>query len=58
MTRCFGIDQFPDYDPRKDFKLVVDVAEMTAEERDAAGVQRSIDDIAIDADAPSRGGLE
>ena len=52
------VDQFPDYDPRKDFKLVVDVAEMTAEERDAAGVQRSVDDIAIDADAPNRSGLE
>ena len=49
------VDQFPDYDPRQHFKLVVDVNEMSAEERSAAGVARSVDDIALDVDKSDDG---
>jgi len=40
------VDEHPDYDPKVHFKLVVDAAEMTPEEREAAG--RGVDDIEID----------
>lgn len=43
------VDEHPDYDPKLHFKLVVDAAEMTPEEREAAG--RSVDDIDIDVGA-------
>jgi type II secretory pathway predicted ATPase ExeA len=42
------VDEHPDYDPKRDFKLVVDAREMTAEERDAAGIEASVDDIVLD----------
>jgi hypothetical protein len=42
------VEEHDDYDPKRDFKLVVSAAEMTAEEREAAGVERSVDDIALD----------
>ena len=42
------VDMFPDFDPSKDFNLVVDTGELTAEERNAAGIERSVDDIEID----------
>lgn len=42
------VDEHPDYEPTRDYKLVVDARELTAEERVAAGVERSVDDIALD----------
>jgi type II secretory pathway predicted ATPase ExeA len=42
------VDEHEDYVPKRDFELVVTAAEMTAEEREAAGIERSVDDIALD----------
>jgi len=42
------VDEHADFDPRVDYPLVVDAKEMTDEERAAAGVGRSVDDIEID----------
>lgn len=43
------VDLFDDFDPRRDFKLVVDPAELTVEERAArAGTELSPDDIKLD----------
>ena len=39
---------FEDFEPTRDFKLVVDSNELTAEERSAAGIERSVDDIELD----------
>jgi hypothetical protein len=53
------VDVYPEFEPTKDFKLVVDNNEMTAEERNAAGVERSVDDIELDLSSDrSDGGLE
>ncbi|MBK8233308.1 MAG: BREX system ATP-binding protein BrxD [Candidatus Eisenbacteria bacterium] len=46
------IDLFDDYDPHRHFKLVVDAADMNAEERAVAGIERSVDDIALDLPDP------
>jgi hypothetical protein len=42
------VEEHEDYVPKRDFKLVVSAAEMSPEEREAAGVERSVDDIALD----------
>jgi bacteriophage exclusion system BrxC/D-like protein len=42
------VDEHEDYEPTRDFKLMLDARELTAEERDAAGVTASVDDIALD----------
>jgi len=42
------VDQFEDFDPHRDFKLVVEADELTAEEREAAGEARSPDDIDLE----------
>jgi hypothetical protein len=42
------VDEYPDYDPLKHFQVVMDVHEMSAEEREAAGVEVKPDDIALD----------
>jgi len=42
------IEAHADFDPRKDYDLVLKASEMSAEEADAAGVQRSVDDIELD----------
>jgi hypothetical protein len=47
------VDEHEDYVPTRDFELVVSSSEMTAEEREAAGVARSVDDIALDLGAAS-----
>jgi len=47
------VDEHDDYQPKRDFELVITTAEMTTEEREAAGVARSVDDIALDLGAPS-----
>jgi hypothetical protein len=42
------VDEFEDFDPRKDYDLTVKAAEMTAEESAAAGITRTVDDIELD----------
>ena len=42
------VDQHEGFDPAQHYKLVVQASEMTAEERAAAGVERSVDDIDLD----------
>ena len=42
------VDEHPDFDPRTHHTLVLDPGELTPEERAAAGIQRSVDDIALD----------
>lgn len=46
------VDEHPDYEPKRDFKLVVEAQEMTADEREAAGVETSVDDIALELGKP------
>lgn len=41
------VDQFDDFDPMRDYQVVVSAAELSAEERAKAGIERSIDDIAL-----------
>lgn len=42
------VDEHPEFDPVRDYDLVVDPAELSDEERVAAGVTRSVDDIELD----------
>ncbi len=42
------VDQYPEFDPVKDYDLVIAPNDMTDEERAAAGVQRTVDDIVLD----------
>lgn len=42
------VDLFEDFDPTVDYKPLVDVSELTAEERALAGLERSVDDIELD----------
>ena len=42
------VDEHENYDPKRDFQLVVDAREMTSDERDAAGIEKTVDDIALD----------
>lgn len=49
------VDEHPDFDPGQHFKLVVDANELTAEERAAAGIERSVDDIQLDLSAGADG---
>jgi hypothetical protein len=42
------IEAHADFDPAKDYDLVLKASEMSAEEAVAAGVQRSVDDIELD----------
>lgn len=42
------VDQFDDFDPKRDYKPVVTAAELSSEERAAAGMERSVDDIDFD----------
>jgi len=42
------VDEHEDFDPRKHYELVVQANEMTDEERGAAGVARTVDDIELD----------
>jgi hypothetical protein len=46
------VDEHESYDPKRDFKLVVDVREMTSAEKEAAGVETCVDDIALDLSKP------
>ncbi len=51
------VDEHPDFDPRLHHELVLDAAELTVEERAAAGLAGSVDDIALDLGAPDDEGL-
>ena len=42
------VEEHPDFVPARDYELVVSPEEMKAEEREAAGVTRSVDDIELD----------
>lgn len=42
------VDLFEDFDPVVDYKPVIDAAELTAEERAQAGIERSVDDVELD----------
>jgi hypothetical protein len=49
------IEEHPDFDPTLHYSLQLSAAEMRPEERDAAGIVRSIDDLELDlagGDAP------
>lgn len=51
------VDEHAEFDPLKHYELIVAANEMTDEERDAAGVARTVADIALDlGDADSSGG--
>ena len=45
------VDEHPDFDPRKDYEVVVEASEMTDEERAAAG-DLGVDDIELDIEPP------
>ncbi|MBK9034634.1 MAG: BREX system ATP-binding protein BrxD [Myxococcales bacterium] len=49
------VDEFPDFDPAKDYDLALKASEMTPEESAAAGLARTVDDIELDlaADEPA-----
>lgn len=49
------VDEHPDFDPREHHELVVLANEMTDEEREAAGVTRSVADIQLDIGPSGRG---
>jgi hypothetical protein len=42
------VDQMPEFDPSKHYELVVQANELTPQERQAAGIERSVDDIELD----------
>lgn len=42
------VEAFPDFDPAKDYDSKLTAKELSAEEADAAGMQRSVDDIELD----------
>jgi hypothetical protein len=42
------IEEFEDFDPAKHYEVVLKASEMTAEEAEAAGVSRGVDDIELD----------
>jgi hypothetical protein len=42
------VDEFDDFDPAQHFKLKIDPSELSADERDAAGIVRSPDEIELD----------
>jgi hypothetical protein len=51
------VDEHDTFDPRKDYELVVRANEMTDEERGAAGVTRSVDDIELDVGSEGKEGI-
>lgn len=44
------VDRHEDFDPRVDYQPMVAAAELTAEERAAAGIERSVEDLELDLD--------
>lgn len=49
------VDEHPDFDPRVHYTLVIDAAELSLEERAAAGLAASVDDIPLDLGSPDEG---
>lgn len=50
------VDEHPEFNPREDYPLIVKAEELTDEERGAAGISKSPDDIALDVDIKPPGG--
>lgn len=48
------VDEHPDFDPRQHHEMIVSANEMTDEEREAAGITRTVADIELDLGAPGR----
>ena len=48
------VDEHPDFEPRAHASLKIDAGEMTDEERSAAGIARSVEDIELDLTSPTR----
>ena len=42
------VDQFERFEPTRDYKPVVSAAELSDEERAAAGIERSVDDLELE----------
>lgn len=42
------VHEFPNFEPERDYDLQITAAELTPEERQAAGIERSVDDIELD----------
>lgn len=49
------VDEHVDFDPREHYSLVIEPRELTEEEKAAAGVPRSVDDIPLDLGIPKPG---
>jgi hypothetical protein len=49
------IDEHADFDPRQHYKLIIQAQELTDEEKDAAGVSQTVDDIRLDLDVDKSG---
>lgn len=52
------VDSFDDFDPAQHFAFSLVPTELTPEEREAAGMERSVDDIALDLGPPDDGSAE
>jgi hypothetical protein len=52
------VDEHAEFDPRAHYSLVVDSTELTDEERAAAGIARSVDDIPLDLGEPGKGEVD
>ena len=52
------VDQYPTFEPAKDYDLVLVPNDMTDEERAAAGVERTVDDIVLDLGKSTTGKAE
>jgi len=50
------VDLHHDFDPKQHYRLVLEASEMSPEEREAAGIQRSVDDIKLDLSDAGGGG--
>lgn len=48
------VDEHPEFDPREHYTLVIEPSELTEEERAAAGVPRTVDDIPLDLSKPEK----
>lgn len=48
------VDEHADFDPREHYSLVIEPTELTQEEQAAAGVTRTVDDIALDLGEPTK----
>jgi hypothetical protein len=52
------VDEHPEFDPKSHAALKIDPNEMNDQERAAAGVARSVDDIQLDVNAKPGTGVE